>query len=484
MRRPALLGLAIAALCGVILAAAESDDTGADFLQSVIGRIGGRPDAQPQDLARPVADLKAALERVSASMAAAGMDVVPASAAASQHMETVVLPGDGTLDGPPFVLAPTPEAPVASGSGVHPAFGPPPPLQAPPLSKDELAAVYQAVANKGVQLDLGSVKGGYLPGADGAPVQQLLGPGAAAAGDQAGYYYYFFPIKDLGDGKTAQQQMQQLQQIQQLGGGPTAGGDQDPGAGGDRETALGIMAQLTGDPGAMMGGADAQKSVEPLFMAMSGFIGMALMFIMSVLFLPKWGALRSRGVTALKHAPDELASLTKLVVQSIEGKDCSERIACEVGRAVRTMHLGNKPLRVLEIVLPPHLSKQIGHIRRAVRKAEKCSFIPCKYPAWWSGTAKPPLNSNVIKNKLPPKLIPPPHHYATTSPRPSAAARSTPRSKPLPHSRPPPPPPPPKPKPKVAPGKNGNNQGKPKPARPAGQNPVKKQQGKPSAGAR
>lgn len=59
----------------------------------------------------------------------------------------------------------------------------------------------------------------------------------------------------------------------------------------------------------------------------------------------QWGALRSRGVTALKHAPDELASLTKLVVQSIEGKDCSERIACEVGRAVRTMHLGNKPLR-------------------------------------------------------------------------------------------------------------------------------------------
>lgn len=76
--------------------------------------------------------------------------------------------------------------------------------------------------------------------------------------------------------------------------------------------------------------------------------------------------------------------------------------------------------RVLEIILPPHLSKQIGHIRKAARKAEKCNFIPCKYPAWYSTTAKPPY----IRNKLPPKLFP-------STPPPTS--RSTPKTKPLPH---------------------------------------------------
>ena len=87
------------------------------------------------------------------------------------------------------------------------------------------------------------------------------------------------------------------------------------------------------------------KSVEPLFMAIAGFVGMALMFAFSVLFLPKFGNLRSRGINALKHAPDELAALTKLVLEGIDGKDCSERIACEIGRAVRKMHLDKKPIR-------------------------------------------------------------------------------------------------------------------------------------------
>jgi hypothetical protein len=89
----------------------------------------------------------------------------------------------------------------------------------------------------------------------------------------------------------------------------------------------------------------SEKSVEPLFMAIAGFVGMALMFAFSVLFLPKFGNIRSRGISALKHAPDELAALTKLVLDGIDGKDCTERIACEVGRAVRKMQLDKKPIR-------------------------------------------------------------------------------------------------------------------------------------------
>ncbi|KAK3907445.1 Phthiodiolone/phenolphthiodiolone dimycocerosates ketoreductase [Frankliniella fusca] len=100
---PALVALRAATLCLAVLGAAASDGSGAEFLQSVMNRIGGKPDApQSQDLARPVADLQAALERVSATMAAAGVDVLPAS---SQHAEqAVMVPSDG-LEGPPFVLA-------------------------------------------------------------------------------------------------------------------------------------------------------------------------------------------------------------------------------------------------------------------------------------------------------------------------------------------------------------------------------------------
>ncbi|XP_021922776.1 uncharacterized protein LOC110831262 isoform X4 [Zootermopsis nevadensis] len=92
----------------------------------------------------------------------------------------------------------------------------------------------------------------------------------------------------------------------------------------------------------------------------------------------EFGNLRSRGISALKHAPDELTTLTKLILDGINGKDCTERIACEVGRAVRKMRLDKKPMRVLEILLPPSLSKQLQRIRKAAAKKEKCNFIPCK----------------------------------------------------------------------------------------------------------
>lgn len=77
----------------------------------------------------------------------------------------------------------------------------------------------------------------------------------------------------------------------------------------------------------------------------------------------------------------------------MDGKDCSERLACEVGRVLRTMKMDNKPLRVLEIILPPKFSKQITQVRKAAAKKEKCNFIPCKFK-----TSRPPAK-NVKNNK-------------------------------------------------------------------------------------
>lgn len=88
-----------------------------------------------------------------------------------------------------------------------------------------------------------------------------------------------------------------------------------------------------------------KPKVQPLFVAMAGFVGVAVVVLSALIFIPilPISSLTSKAV--LKRAPEELASLTKLVAESIDGKDCSERIACEVGRAMRSMQVGNKPIR-------------------------------------------------------------------------------------------------------------------------------------------
>jgi len=76
------------------------------------------------------------------------------------------------------------------------------------------------------------------------------------AGDKyPGYYYYFYPIKSFQHNSEISEMNSQQN---------------------------GAEAQA---PNQM----EDNKSVEPLFMAMTGFIGMASMFIVSVLFLPKLG---------------------------------------------------------------------------------------------------------------------------------------------------------------------------------------------------
>lgn len=83
--------------------------------------------------------------------------------------------------------------------------------------------------------------------------------------------------------------------------------------------------------------------VEPLFVAMAGFVGIAMIFMSAVLFLPKLVTPHPQ-VNGLR-APQELAALTKLAVEAMDGNDCTERIACEVGRAMRSMQVGSQPIK-------------------------------------------------------------------------------------------------------------------------------------------
>lgn len=80
------------------------------------------------------------------------------------------------------------------------------------------------------------------------------------------------------------------------------------------------------------------KALEPLFMAISGFIGMAIMFFLSVIVFPKLGIMKSRGD---KYNRNEVTSIARIALQAVEGQDCAERLACELGKTARAFNLYN-----------------------------------------------------------------------------------------------------------------------------------------------
>lgn len=140
-------------------------------------------------------------------------------------------------------------------------------------------------------------------------------------GTIGGYNYFFYPL----DNKA-------VQQLQQQNGMQPTGNGQGEGSPNSLESA-GPANQVT------------KPKVEPLFVAMAGFMGVAVVFLSALMFIPRLPIPLISSKAVLKRAPEELASLTKLVAESIDGKDCSERIACEVGRAMRSLQVGTKPIR-------------------------------------------------------------------------------------------------------------------------------------------
>lgn len=76
-------------------------------------------------------------------------------------------------------------------------------------------------------------------------------------------------------------------------------------------------------------------------MAISGFIGMAVMFVLSVLVFPKFGILKSRaspkGNNAKKN--ERITDIARVALRAIEGKDCAERFACELEKTARAFNL-------------------------------------------------------------------------------------------------------------------------------------------------
>lgn len=85
--------------------------------------------------------------------------------------------------------------------------------------------------------------------------------------------------------------------------------------------------------------ASEKQIANPLFMAISGFIGMALIFMASVLFLPRFDNFGAR------NSSGEFLQLTKVAWEAIEGRNCSERFACELNKVAVKFELSKRSRR-------------------------------------------------------------------------------------------------------------------------------------------
>lgn len=82
-----------------------------------------------------------------------------------------------------------------------------------------------------------------------------------------------------------------------------------------------------------------KKGLEPLFMAISGFVGMAVMFVLSAVFLPKFKILKSRD--GKNKSSLEISNLTKTILLAIEGKGCMEKFSCELKKSTKIFNIFN-----------------------------------------------------------------------------------------------------------------------------------------------
>lgn len=80
-----------------------------------------------------------------------------------------------------------------------------------------------------------------------------------------------------------------------------------------------------------------ENKLEPLFMAISGFVGMAVMFVLSLVVLPKFGKPNNKKIVWPKTV--DMDELARLALNAIEGSDCRERFACELSKTARNFNM-------------------------------------------------------------------------------------------------------------------------------------------------
>ncbi|CAH1186993.1 unnamed protein product [Phyllotreta striolata] len=216
----------------------------------------------------------------------------------------------------------------------------PPPLG---LTKGELLSLYENAVAKGDTLKINTGGNNFVR----AAVHELDNYHSHAAHDEddktddGKYYYYYYPIKSFADEMTSQVS--------------------------DSHT---VKIKKEIEP------KKSDNKLEPLFMAISGLVGMAVMFVFSMIVLPKFGLKPAKKIAWPKgHDMDELA---KLALSAIEGNDCRERFACELTKTARNYNIpDNRFLKLLKRITPGTLGQYMERFSYGNRQL-KCTLIPCR----------------------------------------------------------------------------------------------------------
>ncbi|KAK0084717.1 hypothetical protein PV325_006526 [Microctonus aethiopoides] len=147
------------------------------------------------------------------------------------------------------------------------------------FTKNQLATIYKQALESGSSMSLSALKSalesGHYPSVTSNQLQIPIP-------QQQLYTYHFYPLKSF------------MEKLQDNNGYKT-------------------LNDLIPHPPGAFHGSNKQVIINPLFMAVSSFIGMALLFMFGVIFLPRvFGEFKSRVV----H--DEFLNLTKTVTEAID----------------------------------------------------------------------------------------------------------------------------------------------------------------------
>ncbi|KAF7268484.1 uncharacterized protein LOC143197742 isoform X1 [Rhynchophorus ferrugineus] len=261
---------------------------------------------------------------------------------------------------------------------------------APPLTltKGELAALYQEAVRKGDTLKLDTGDSEYIQ----AAVHHLDGEESVkepsyflSNNDQhseiptedSGYYYYYYPLKSFFDKLQPTEASTNYHKYSHPYKDHTTYKPPFTYHSHHHQHNITISTEAT---------RKEAKPIEPLFMAISGFIGMAVMALVSMIIVPKFGI---KGKIKPPTNKEKLDDLTKLAIRAIEGQ-CAERFACELTKTARSFSIEeNRFYKLLKRIAPGTFGKYISNSEKYANKHLKCTAIPCakrKVPS----TKKPP----------------------------------------------------------------------------------------------
>ncbi|KAL1493163.1 hypothetical protein ABEB36_011273 [Hypothenemus hampei] len=262
------------------------------------------------------------------------------------------------------------------------------------LTKGELSAMYEQAISKGETIKLSTGDNEYVNALvhhiDDEPSEKHQGePQHEHQNEDSGYYYYYYPIKSFIDDISSQPSEEHSPNYHDA---PHHHHKEHstykpPFTYHSHHHQHNITIQTKDHEKK-----DAKHMEHPLIMAISGFIGMAMMFVLSMVVLPKLGSTKPKVNNEIKKK-DQLDDFARLALNAIEG-NCAERFACELTKTARSFDLeDNRFYKLLQRVAPGTFGRYIKHSGKYANKQLQCTAIPCR-------RKKP--NSNNIQNKKPP----------------------------------------------------------------------------------